>query len=55
MIYISKRTLGQTLEQDTSGNFISTHNGLSTLIDTFSYPVKVDFTYLDSTWTNCKL
>ncbi|KAI0341818.1 hypothetical protein BDW22DRAFT_280762 [Trametopsis cervina] len=42
----------QTLVQESSGAFLSTHNGASVVSDTFAFPVNVNFTYLDSTWTN---
>ncbi|KAJ3541852.1 hypothetical protein NM688_g6033 [Phlebia brevispora] len=42
----------QTLRQTTTGSVSSTHNGQSTIVDNFSLPFNVDFTYLTPDWTN---
>jgi hypothetical protein len=44
----------QTLYQITQGTMSSTHNGIQTLVDDFSYPFTMDFTYTNPNWTTCK-
>ncbi|KAH9857099.1 peptide N-acetyl-beta-D-glucosaminyl asparaginase amidase A-domain-containing protein [Lenzites betulinus] len=36
----------QNIIQTASGSFLSTHNGVPTLVDTFSYPLNINFTNL---------
>jgi len=44
--------LSATLQQTSTGNSSSTHNGISVLLDVFSYPFSTNFDYFDETLTN---
>ncbi|EKM55501.1 uncharacterized protein PHACADRAFT_256164, partial [Phanerochaete carnosa HHB-10118-sp] len=41
----------QTLYQIAQGTMSSTHNGAQTLIDDFTFPFSMNFTYTDTNWT----
>ncbi|GJE90903.1 peptide N-acetyl-beta-D-glucosaminyl asparaginase amidase A-domain-containing protein [Phanerochaete sordida] len=41
----------QTLYQIAQGNMSSTHNGAEAIVDDFSFPFTMDFTYTDANWT----
>ncbi|KAF7789509.1 hypothetical protein EIP86_000455 [Pleurotus ostreatoroseus] len=42
----------QTLRQTTTGSVSSTHNGQPAVVDDFTFPFNVDFTYLTPAWQN---
>ncbi|KIP09483.1 hypothetical protein PHLGIDRAFT_126231 [Phlebiopsis gigantea 11061_1 CR5-6] len=47
----SYRQNASTLYQIAQGAMTSTHNGVQTLVDDFSFPFTMDFTYINPNWT----
>ena len=47
-------TFVQLVNQSATGSFLSTHNGVPTLVDQFSYPLIINFTVLTPDGDNCK-
>ncbi|KAI0709482.1 peptide N-acetyl-beta-D-glucosaminyl asparaginase amidase A-domain-containing protein [Earliella scabrosa] len=45
-------TFVQIVNQSATGNFLSTHNGVPALVDTFSYPLIINFTILTPDGSN---
>ena len=44
----------QIVNQRATGSFLSTHNGVPTLVDNFSYPLTINFTVLTPDGSQCK-
>lgn len=42
------------MQQTATGQFNANHDGQLTLIDGFSYPLNVNFTFLNENGTDCK-
>ncbi|KAJ7172470.1 peptide N-acetyl-beta-D-glucosaminyl asparaginase amidase A-domain-containing protein [Mycena filopes] len=47
-----ENTLVQNLFQSSSGSVLSTHNNVPTVVDTFSYPITINFTSLNNAGTS---
>lgn len=44
----------QIVNQTATGSFLSTHNGVETLVDSFSYPLFINLTVLSSDGSDCE-